>query len=1256
MPGPWAKDNHEPSDHYTTKIGGLPDWPIPNMTIRPDLLECGACGSSLCLIAQVHAPVSSDISKIEERLIYVFGCVMEKCGSSPLSWRALRVQKYYSGEESSGTCQEVGSLSASSMSVLNPNNQMEDDLWRHGSREEVDDENNEDVDLEELGRALSAAACLASHSKKQNSNRHPKSVVKCSPIRPTTGVIDTNIPVVPCFYIYYQEEPSSRDITAVCSNYSSLSIKENQSDPDDHEEEGTWQEEHYEYDRALDVDRTYLKFKKQMDAYPEQCFRKDMIQEDSIDMETLSEYPLAIDMLPKDVVDPDRQPSLVAAMHHTCVPNCPKPVIVQKIQERLTRWGPNIGIWGDIQYLNGFWDWSIETYDKMWHKPETSHLARAVRAANDDYSRPNSMYRAFCEVWCPETNTFITGRGEIGISLWEMELISGLSIVGEYYEEIIPNFDELMGSGDVVGLPKACQYLFKAYALIALEKESGEVKYSDWVDFWYIKAKRLPNPRLTQEYKDSKRGFSIDKKGKSHPMKVRRPFPLRSALSKKQQQGEESPFIRLNFPIDMQTEDEAIVAAYLSLWLCRFVFPYSGSDMLRPGTFKAAVLMASGTTFSLVPPLLACLYRGLSNTYWGLKKEKEVGFSTSFFPLHYLYGWVGLHFPRGIFANIDTSVPYLSRVSGICNAYFYWEDKALDGRDILRTMQSRDFTWQLDDMIPPNSDGRMRVDDGKHSPTTHAFMISCRPGFVVFRHGEIYDVEIYSPHRFACQSGFRQRIPGTPIPLTSLVDATRCFSLWQSLTKVGSGSSFHLPTLVKVIARQSDRSYNAWWDETVVLGLDSIDSNLLKDSESIKYKYDAKLGVADRNAYRESLTIEELSRKRNHEQRSPKGVPENSNDQGLKIRFKIPKSASVIIPVNTNDPSNVTHKPRKIASSKMGKNLVVVADASPYVTPLLELDKTTNEGCRELSIETERMYTLGAGMVMPLDACITTEEAPINGRALRAIVGAAGKEDEEVSSHPSESIGDALKRNNISLSPLAPIEPTPSPMTVFQEQRMPTISQMSQHSCFPKSNASTLARDLLREALNTYLLAQVNEMLKTGFSQMRQWHVHQMPIISSSLKELFYVDPAPFSELVESFLKRVDKYLSKRESILSALPVKEKNRQSLLFEEKLRGHCQKLEATRGKHNDAVKRQGALLQKRADFLAEVRRIEKEHWKLSSEIVQLAADVRGASEILCSIEAERDKFDKVFVADETQVAACDDMRASLERDIWSLPRAY
>ncbi|XP_059624424.1 uncharacterized protein LOC132267305 [Cornus florida] len=271
MPGPWADDNCEVSDHYTTKIGGLPDWPSPAIDIRHDLLECSQCGSNLCLIAQVYAPILSKTVKIEERLIYVFGCVMLKCGSTPVSWRALRIHKSLSGEESNTSCNEMVPLSATSLSVLNTN--WQEDLWTFDSREEDDDEKSDDIDLEELGRALSEAGNLASHSKKQSSSHHPEAVVKPSPISQTARVVDNNTPVASCFYIYTQEEGSSREVNSVCSSYSSLSIKENQSDLDDHEQGETWEEEGYEYDRALNADRIYLKFKKRMDLFPEQCFR-----------------------------------------------------------------------------------------------------------------------------------------------------------------------------------------------------------------------------------------------------------------------------------------------------------------------------------------------------------------------------------------------------------------------------------------------------------------------------------------------------------------------------------------------------------------------------------------------------------------------------------------------------------------------------------------------------------------------------------------------------------------------------------------------------------------------------------------------------------------------------------------------------------------------------------------------------------------------------------------------------------------------
>ncbi|XP_039154880.1 uncharacterized protein LOC104415831 isoform X2 [Eucalyptus grandis] len=84
MPRPWANNNRKASNHYTAKIGGLPDWPSPLMDWGSDFLKCSICGNKLCLVRQVPPPITSGNLKVEDRVLYIFGCIAPKCGSSPL--------------------------------------------------------------------------------------------------------------------------------------------------------------------------------------------------------------------------------------------------------------------------------------------------------------------------------------------------------------------------------------------------------------------------------------------------------------------------------------------------------------------------------------------------------------------------------------------------------------------------------------------------------------------------------------------------------------------------------------------------------------------------------------------------------------------------------------------------------------------------------------------------------------------------------------------------------------------------------------------------------------------------------------------------------------------------------------------------------------------------------------------------------------------------------------------------------------------
>lgn len=80
LPGAWAEETNEPADHYTTKIGGQPDWPVPLQDVNDELLKCGVCDGYLGLVAQIYAPLTLYGSKLEERSLFILGCPSASCG------------------------------------------------------------------------------------------------------------------------------------------------------------------------------------------------------------------------------------------------------------------------------------------------------------------------------------------------------------------------------------------------------------------------------------------------------------------------------------------------------------------------------------------------------------------------------------------------------------------------------------------------------------------------------------------------------------------------------------------------------------------------------------------------------------------------------------------------------------------------------------------------------------------------------------------------------------------------------------------------------------------------------------------------------------------------------------------------------------------------------------------------------------------------------------------------------------------------
>ncbi|KAL2527091.1 Uncharacterized protein Adt_12145 [Abeliophyllum distichum] len=157
-----------------------------------------------------------------------------------------------------------------------------------------------------------------------------------------------------------------------------------------------------------------------------------------------------------------------------------------------------------------------------------------------------------------------------------------------------------------------------------------------------------------------------------------------------------------------------------------------------------------------------------------------------------------------------------------------------DCRELVRgRMDLNDFCWNPIH-LPPQCG--IRTDKDDRSTEISEFMTSIRPGFLSYRRGSSsYILEAYNPHRFGRQQGFRQNLPGSPKDMNLVINPTTLYCAWLSLTRVGSGCSFHILGRTNNIQNQVDSAYEDWWNNEVFLRLNKIQMKELLSSEDTDF-------------------------------------------------------------------------------------------------------------------------------------------------------------------------------------------------------------------------------------------------------------------------------------------------------------------------------------------------------------------------------------------------------------------------------------
>ncbi|CAO2148981.1 unnamed protein product [Urochloa humidicola] len=196
-------------------------------------------------------------------------------------------------------------------------------------------------------------------------------------------------------------------------------------------------------------------------------------------------------------------------------------------------------------------------------------------------------------------------------------------------------------------------------------------------------------------------------------------------------------------------------AAFLAMWLSKFVLQEAPFDVLHPNVFDIAARMVRGEGIALAPAALASLYRDLSSLKRHISSRDEEKFVVGT-PLNVLQLWIWERFP----ALRSEGAVRIQEGSNLPRAARWKNVKiTIDPSTVCGEFQSpTEFEW-----MPYRGKNVALLgcwvsgDDIMRSKELQSFARYIRTCDLV----GMYCIEKYHPHRVARQLGFDQDVPGT---------------------------------------------------------------------------------------------------------------------------------------------------------------------------------------------------------------------------------------------------------------------------------------------------------------------------------------------------------------------------------------------------------------------------------------------------------------------------------------------------------------